>query len=334
MKSEKRHNNIPWLRLLGVVLLIVLLLRLDLSATLTILFQAEGKYILLAFALNLILVSIKTGRWFLLLKAQDISYSFPKAYLAYFSSVFIGLLTPGRLGELVRALHVNQDTNTSMVQSFPSVLVDRLFDLFALLIVGGLALESLTSGAEKYWAGLLAFAGLLAMVTALVLSEKITAILNNAMQNRGRLIRFLGPLGNILMELRQGFLCQNLTSISLALFLTVIAYFTFFYQCYLLSLSLGMTITYQQVSYATALGSLVTLLPISISGVGTRDAALIGFLATLGVSAEAAFGYSLLIFLVFYMGGGLLGGLAWLIKPVPFSLLKKKPTAKNHHAGA
>lgn len=65
-----------------------------------------------------------------------------------------------------------------------------------------------------------------------------------------------------------------------------------------------------------ALGSLVTLLPISISGLGTREVAIVGYLGTAGMPAEIALGFSLLVFATFYIAGGLMGAVAWWMKPV------------------
>jgi hypothetical protein len=36
-----------------------------------------------------------------------------------------------------------------------------------------------------------------------------------------------------------------------------------------------------------------------------------------GVTAEQALGFSLLVFATFYIGGGLMGAVAWWIKPAP-----------------
>jgi hypothetical protein len=58
-------------------------------------------------------------------------------------------------------------------------------------------------------------------------------------------------------------------------------------------------------------------LPISISGIGTRDAVIITYLGSLGIPAEGALGFSLLISLMFYTGGGLMGFAAWWLKPLP-----------------
>jgi hypothetical protein len=125
-----------------------------------------------------------------------------------------------------------------------------------------------------------------------------------------------------LAELRAGMRLLSLPGALLAAALTVLAYGIFFGQCYMLALALDMPLSYTQVSYAVAIGSLVTLLPISISGLGTREAAIIAYLGTAGISDEQALGFSLLVFATFYLAGGMLGAVAWWLKPAPLSGLR------------
>jgi uncharacterized membrane protein YbhN (UPF0104 family) len=86
-----------------------------------------------------------------------------------------------------------------------------------------------------------------------------------------------------------------------------------------LALALHLDAGVVPITFAVALGSLITLLPISISGLGTREAAMIAYLATVGIPAEAALSFSLLVFVTFYVAGGLIGAVAWWIKPVPLN---------------
>jgi len=44
----------------------------------------------------------------------------------------------------------------------------------------------------------------------------------------------------------------------------------------------------------------------------------------LGVPAEAALSFSLLVFLTFYVAGGLMGAVAWGVKPVPVDFLRMR----------
>ena len=52
------------------------------------------------------------------------------------SSIYIGFVTPGRLGEFVKAVYLKSDKGLSLSKGMSSVLVDRLFDLYLLIILG------------------------------------------------------------------------------------------------------------------------------------------------------------------------------------------------------
>ena len=96
----------------------------------------------------------------------------------------------------------------------------------------------------------------------------------------------------------------------------------FFTQAYLIARAAGIDASFLTVSLVIALGSLVAILPVSISGLGTRDAVIVAYLGTEGIQGDAALGFSILIFFVFVVGSGLIGAAAWLAKPVKLGALK------------
>ena len=46
---------------------------------------------------------------------------------------------------------------------------------------------------------------------------------------------------------------------------------------------------------------------------------MVAYLGMVGVPAEVALSFSLLVFVTFYVAGGLMGALAWWVKPVTLS---------------
>jgi hypothetical protein len=309
------RNRSSWFRLLGILLLAFLLWRIDITRLAAVLRQATPSLLLLAVLLNLPQIAVKALRWRGLLKAHDIDYGATPSILSYFGSIFIGLLTPGRLGEFVKALHVKEDCGVPTARALSSVLVDRIFDLYALLLFGGAALLSTAHSRSGVW--------MLAESAAILLLPLFLLLHNGAFEACRRLAVRMGKWTaklvrdeSWLMELRSYLKSLSGASVATAVLLTILAYFLFFSQCYLLALALDLQIGPLPVSFAVALGSLVTLIPISISGLGTREAAMIAYLGTAGVAPEKSLGYSLLVFVTFYVAGGLMGAVAWLIKPV------------------
>ena len=74
--------------------------------------------------------------------------------------------------------------------------------------------------------------------------------------------------------------------------------------------------------------SLVVLIPVSIAGIGTRDAALIALFSMNGIAAESALSYSLLILFAFYICTAIMGAIEWQIKPIRISWGKRSTEEK------
>jgi uncharacterized protein (TIRG00374 family) len=320
-QSRVRKYLAAWLpRLVGILLLVTLLVRLDITRVYQAVCEANLYLIAISAVAMIPLILIKTVRWQLILRSQDVRFRFWPAFLAYFGSLFVGFLTPGRLGEFVKAVHVQRDCRVSLARAFSSVLGDRLFDLCALLTVGASALLTFTfKGSEVL--KLVAAVLTLALPLVLFLNRTVFGWLRRLGIKMGRLGRKLFVRGSWLLEMRQGLRQLTWASIITALLLTGLAYTLFFSQCYLLAVALGLPVDYVHVSHAVALGSLATLLPISISGLGTREATIVAYLAMRGVSEEPALAFSMLIFSTFYVAGGLMGAVAWWAKPVSIDWL-------------
>jgi len=321
-----RPEKIPWVRLIGILLLVILLWQLDMATVAQIMRQTNPALLAAAIALNLPMVLLKSLRWQALMFPQEIRYSVGKAYTAHFGSIFIGFLTPGRLGEFVKAVHINQDCGVPMGKAVSGVLADRLFDLSALLLVGGTALLTLSGGRTEL-AALIGAALWLLPALLFFLNDRLFTFIRQVGLKLGSPGRKLFAADSWLLDIRRGLRQLSWPWVVTAILLTALAYALFFSQCYLLALSLNLPIGFAVSSYAVALGSLITLLPLSISGLGTRDVAIIAYLGAAGVPPAAALGFSLLVFFTFYLSGGLMGALFWWLKPVP--LPKKTSVTGN-----
>lgn len=298
------------LRLGGAGLLVFLLARVDREQFFSTLARTSLPPVLAALVLDVPVVAVRALRWRRILKAQHISYGLGRSMLSYFGGVFVGMLTPARLGELAKALQVSSDEGIRVRRAFPSVVVDRLFDLYVLVLVGGAALISLGAAGNALTVAMVA--GLLAALTAgvaLLASDASFAL-------AGAFGRPLVSEGGWLAELHTGLRLMSPPAIAAGALFTVLAYSIFYAQAYLLALAVGLEATVLQVSFAVSLGSLATVLPISVSGIGTREAAVVAYLSAASLPFETAVAFSLLLFAVVYVGTLSAGSVAWLLKPV------------------
>jgi uncharacterized protein (TIRG00374 family) len=315
MSEAAKSNQRTWLRIVGVALLLVLLVRMDLDLILRTISEVDLALLGVSIVLIIPLISLKALRWRVILHAQAIEMSLIDANLAYFSSLFLGFLTPGRLGEFSRIFYVREANDVPTGVALSSVLADRLFDLYALLSVGGTGLiliQTQDFPAET----ILLVVGLITLPWAMFIFDKPFLWFQKLGLRGGRIGRKVFSEDGLLVGIRTGLRRLDRSQFLLSVVLTSMAYTVFFTQCYLLGLALNIRVGYMPIAYAIALGSLVTLVPISISGLGTREAVITAFLGHNGVMSEAAISFSLLVFFTFYIVGGLLGAIAWWLKPI------------------
>lgn len=303
-------------RLIGLGILVIILLQLDLKATAATLARVQWGYLLLATAANPIQFGLKSWRWRELLRLQRVAYPMRDTFLAFMAGFFLGLVTPGRVGEMSRSLYLKQDRGLAVSAGLANVLVDRLFDLYTILVLGTLGL--ILSQLLPDWALALLAAGTLgALVMPLVLLSDRLAAWGLMIVRHSPFVRNYGSsLTSATARFQEGLRPLLTPSLGGPLLLTLMAYTVFFVQAWLLAQALMLDIGIAYLAMCLSIAGVITLLPISFLGLGTRDAILIVLFAQLGLAAEQAVAFSTLFFLTFYVGGGLIGGLAWQIKPL------------------
>ena len=322
-----------WFRLLGLPLLAFILWRADAGLLANLTYAVTPYVLVAALLLNGPHVLLKVVRWRGLLRSQGIDYGIRPASLSYLSSIFVGLVTPGRLGDFSRVLHVTRDCGAPMARAFSTVLVDRLFDLYAILLVGGAAVVTLgTASREVRTIGLVALAAFLILPLVVLLNGRVFRRFQALGSGAGPWGRKLLAPGGWIPQLRDAMLELTLGSLVRSAGLTILAYSIFFGQCKLLAVAMDLSVSFAQSSYAVALGSLVTFLPVSIAGLGTREAVIVAYLGTVGVTAEPALAFSVLVFLTFYVAFGLAGAVAWWIKPVTLPLPWRSKSQRAGHS--
>jgi uncharacterized protein (TIRG00374 family) len=303
-------------RLIGLVILVVILLQLDLKATIETLAEVRWGYLLLAIVADPLQFGLKAWRWQKLLRMQGIRYPPGDAFLAFMSGLFLGLVTPGRVGEMGKALYLKQDQDLPVSEGLANVLMDRLFDLYTIMILGAIGLVWFRL--LPNWALLLiiaATAGALLMPLAL-LSTRL-AVWGMMIIGQLPLVRvYRERASNAIGRFQKGLRPLLRPRLVVPLLLTALAYTVFFAQAWLLGRALALDISIAYLAMCLSVAGIITLLPISFSGLGTRDATLILLFAPLGLAAEQAVAYSTLFLLTFYVGGGILGAIAWQIKPL------------------
>lgn len=301
---------------LGILAVMVATLRIDARALTHALAKVHPAALALPLLGYLVLMAAKSWRWVILLRAAGLNYSFRSAYRSYLAAFALGIVTPGRLGELARAAQVQRELGARLAPCVRSVVGDRLFDLLFLAAFGPLAFWTVMGGRIGGGYLLAATLGLFAVVCVLA-------------GRMGRLLSRWEPRGQLLQTLVRGVaeVSGDLTGAAgfKSMGITAASYGIFFGASWLLLQALGEHLSFRQVACVTGCLSLVLLLPISIASIGPREATLVFLLGQMGVTQEHALAYSILQFAVFTLFGGFVGIVALVLGPANQDLLKHGP---------
>ncbi|MCS6882895.1 MAG: lysylphosphatidylglycerol synthase transmembrane domain-containing protein [Oscillochloridaceae bacterium] len=286
------------LRLLGPALLVLFLANANLEQLWESLRSAQAWPIALSLLLMPPFVLIKSWRWLRLMREMGLQLDFRTACGLYTVGLFYGATTPGQAGDLLKGVYLH-DRGQPLAPAMLSVVIDRLFDLLVMAAFGTLgifALGRLLPSRELQTALVLVMAvGLAALTAVLVARVPRTWMLTVALPRfapgfTATLSRWNSQLHGL--SLRPA-LVAELTLLSLGS-----AAFTFL-RLWLLFLALGLDrAPLAVVVGVSALIAVLQVLPISIAGVGVRDAALIAVLLPYGYQTEQALALSALFLLI------------------------------------
>lgn len=302
-------------RLIGVIILCIILYRIDLGTLIAVIQKVDLLLLFVAILLIIPHIFIKSFRWNRLLQSQHIDYRLLDSFIVYLISIYMGILTPGRIGEFAKAIYLKSNKNISISKGFSNVFVDRLFDLYLLIILGiiGIWKFDIFSNSSRM---LLIILGILIIVPVVMLNRHFMRKLLLLLYRYLMIQRLKDNIDEKFEDFYHGIdEIMNCRLISLML-LTCFSYSIYFIQCYLIVIAMGISIEFISISFFMAIANLISFIPISISGIGTREASLIYLFSLENLAPELAVSYAFLIFFTFYICGGLMGVIAWWIKPL------------------
>lgn len=304
------NHIIKYSRLIGIVILIIIIASIDRDTLLNVLRKADLQLIVIAAFLFPFWVFLKAVRWHILIKGHGIAYPLKLCFLVYLSSNYLGVLTPSRVGEFTKIFYLKQDTNLPYVRGFSNVLADRLFDIFIMVLF---ACAGIFFFFRTYWL----LTSLLIITLIILLSLFVIHL--KTLDTITKRILYRNNRHTIYARLKIFFL--SLTTFNTKTFvysfgLSILGVLLFFLIINLLAYSLQIKNGILFIPLSVSIASLVSLIPLSVSGIGLRDLSLIVIFGQVGLSPEKAVSFSILF--LFYFTGlwTLFGWIAWNIKPL------------------
>ena len=276
--------------------------------------QADFALILAAFVLFYIGYLIIAKRQHTLLTAQDIQVSIPFLLQSFAIGMFFSNLLPSTIGGDASRMYDVWRVAGSKSKAISVILIDRFFGMFALVIFGLIA-AMLSTEVRQAVPGIVLYMALalLAMLTVLWVVFGSGARLFEWFQNLK-----LGPLDftqRMAANVTKGFalfkgradVLHKATAWSFLLQLNVIAHFI------LIAYALDINVPTLAMFIIIPLAIILMLIPISINGIGLREAIFVFLFGIYGVSVEAAVAFAW-VALGMLLVQGVVGGIVFLLR--------------------
>jgi uncharacterized protein (TIRG00374 family) len=315
------------LQLIGPLILVFIFWNTKNTADIwQVLWQASPVPLLLALTLNVVVIHLKLERWRLLLSSQGKHYSMGRAYPPFLASLFLGLATPGRVGDVVRVQYVHVELELPYSKGFAVAVADRIADALALIVFICFALVHFAGILSPRLAGLAVAGSLSALAGSLLifvpgLSRPLLRAIFNRLPSKsdtGSFERFISAI-------------ETLTGKPFfwSIIITIAAFAVNYLQGWLLAYSLGIDLSFMDVTAILAIATFLSLLPVSISGLGVRELYLALLFPTLALTAAQGVAYGLAVFAVMYLALLVPGFFAWQLAPPPIKFPAPKPNQET-----
>jgi uncharacterized membrane protein YbhN (UPF0104 family) len=292
------------IRFAGVVLFLVVLARTDLAELWAYMKQVEASSLLIGIGFQMLLLVVKSWRWYILNEEGFDRRTFLRRSGEFFEGYAIGVITPGRFGELMKAGHAG--TKKGILGAGLKVIAERGMDLSIFFVIGGIAIiHQALPGVGPFWGRIVLSIGVAGMLLAFLIlwSPAVVRLAEIPL----RWIRQLGRKDSL------GFRHKNLPSTFLFLILSVTGNLCYFTCCFFLATGVGLDITMVETSGGVAAAGIANTIPITVMGLGTRE---VTFLYVFQAFPQAqVLAFSGLVFLIAQIGAGLVSMILgqWLL---------------------
>ncbi len=242
--------------------------------------------LLLAMLITFPAMYLRAWRWKEAIKSAQTDFPLKELLKFTYISLTLGLVTPGRLGEFIKVHHLSKKSGIEKKKSLYTVLLDKLMDISTVLVFSVLGGYFLLG--QKSW--------LLPIFMLLFLFSLFFYLPYNLLLK----LSFYLPL----LKRYAYYLRDYKLSVSFSLKLSLLSYLIWLslaLQGFIILRMMGAeALSFWAVVGIVSLMSFSSFLPITIGGLGLREALAAFLLLSFGIAAEKAVLFSLLYTAVSY----------------------------------
>lgn len=268
--------------------------------------------LLAAFVVYYLGFPLRGWRWAILLKSAGSPIKLRDSTEIIFISWLVNCLVPAKLGDVYRAYLVKVNNGTSASLAFGTIFIERVFDLFAIVLLG------LAAGFWSFRSGMspevqLVFA--IGLVVVALLAVGLFLVRNFG----ARIVRRL-PLPTRVVEFydrfEEGLFSINARNVPVLGVLTVLIWMTEAFRLYFVVLAMGFNLP-MGISgglFVALIASLLTAIPFTPAGLGAVEGVVVFILTTLyGATSTQALAIVLVDRAISVLSVIIFGGITYIV---------------------
>ncbi len=256
--------------------------------------QTQLTFLLLSVAVTPLLVFISAWKWQVILKALKIKVSVFKCFWLYIVGYFFNTVLPTNVGgDVVRAYALGKSTG-KRAEAFSSVFVERFTGLSVLLLM---AIVAFFLALRQLWSQWLSIA---MAVCVLGYFAILVSVLNRGVLNWFMTHIKIKPVRGVLGKLQK---FQNATlslkrekgAFAFAMIMSFLFYFVAVLNVYVSALAFQAGISFMDAVVITPIVMVITMIPLSIGGIGLAEGAYYFTFARMGATGAVGLSVALLM---------------------------------------
>lgn len=304
-------SNIVLKIIISAALLWLVLSHIDLCQVASVIQKADLIWVFWALGFNMLIVIVGVFRLRLLLTAKSNQrVSFLSLLEIYWIGMFFNLFLPSQVGgDIVKAYKLSKRSKQAN-DSVAAVVMDRIIGLTSMVFVAGLALVfgRYSLNVSVAWKAIMCALLICVAFYYFIFNKKAM----NKMQFMVQWLKWL-KINDLARDIYFSFNAyQDRFNVLGYAFLISIAFNSMgFIGGYFLARAVGVDLPLVYFFILLPLISVITLVPVSISGIGLQEGAYVFFFSQLGVDPAKALGISILSHILRF-GVGAIGGLIYL----------------------
>jgi len=306
--SRKSLQKIAFylLHSLGFILLYFVVRQLDFTLLKENLLHFKFWKIVAGLIILMCVYLIKSYRWFMINKAFGVECNYGTLLVFFLASGFLSVITPGRLGEFAKIWFLNRKYQTGVTVATSSVLLDRIWDVLVLSLMAGVSMAFMITRYQIDPVAIIVILLFFGFALGLILMPGMLFRPLLVLTRKHRIHGDIRRVFDVWRGKRYRFLLPGFST-------SIVAFGLLAFMPFILTVDLDAGIPYVSSISAVSISNILSFLPVTIAGFGTRELVFIQVWELHSHPAVIAISISTVYFIVTYLGSLVIGGITYLI---------------------